>query len=78
MSLSGDKLTLNNDHYLMIDKNGIEIYLGKLLERKKAYCYYHGSKSNFNNHFIFEKMPNRNDVSPVDTWHNAKLFRIFE
>jgi hypothetical protein len=77
MSLTGNEIILNNESYIIVDLNGIEIYVGKLLERKKTYCYYHGTKSNFNNNFIFEKMPNRNDVSPMDTWHNSKLFRVF-
>lgn len=78
MSLTGDELTINNESYIIIDKNGIEVYLGKLLELKQTYCYYNGCKSNFNNQFVFEKNLIYNDVSPIDTWHNTKLFRVFE
>jgi hypothetical protein len=75
MSLTGDELTLNDKSYSIKDKNGNDFNLGRLLERKKAYCHFHGSYSLYNNYFKFENMPPRSLVlCSVDDYHNTKMF----
>lgn len=75
MRLTGDELKVNQNNYLIINKNGDDIFLGKLLEREKVYCCLYGIESKFNNNFVFEKMYDLNNVLPIDTWHNSYIFK---
>jgi hypothetical protein len=75
-NLTGEQLELNSKSYIMKLQDGTEFFVGKLLERSKAFCYFHGSYPNYNNIFVFEYMPDNNLNIPTSTI--ISLCKIFK
>jgi len=75
MSLTGDELTLNDKSYTIVDKNGNEYNLGKLVKRERFYSPFHESYSLNNNIFEFENMPDKSIVPEgVTGYYNTRKF----
>jgi hypothetical protein len=74
MSLTGDELTVDDESYSILDKNGNAFFLGKLLKREKSFSHFHEAYSSYNNVFIFENMPDRNVVPGLQEYYDTKKF----